>query len=142
MKRICLEYDYIGGNEKVYENSNSLDYLFMDRYKSDNLITRIDKYFMVNETMASTEMYINDFIILGKSMKELIKKINGNLELAVDEENCIGSITIRTRKLELVGTLCVKLGSILMDLENINIYYDDLKKMIYLIIQIHLLDNI
>ena len=97
---------------------------------------------MVNEIMASVQMYLSDFIILGKSMKELIQKINGNLELAVDEENRIGLITIQTRKLELMGALCVKLGSILMDLENINIYYDDLKKMIYLIIQIHLLDNI
>lgn len=142
MKRICLEYDYIDGNEKVYENNNSQDYLFTARYKSDNQITRIDKYFMVNEIMASAQMYISDFIILGKSMKELIQKINGNLELAVDKENRIGLITIRTRKLVLEGTLCVKFGSMLMDLENINIYYDDLKKMIYLIIQIPLLDNI
>ena len=64
-------------------------------------------------------------------MKELIKKINGNLELTVDEENSIGSITIRTRKPELMGALNVKLGSMLMDFENINIYYDDLKKMKY-----------
>lgn len=125
----------------MYEN-NSYDYLFTTRYKSDNQITRIDKYFMVNEIMASVQMYLSDFIILGKSMKELIQKINGNLELAVDEENRIGLITIQTRKLVLEGTLCVKFGSMLMDLENINIYYDDLKKMIYLIIQIPLLDNI
>ena len=129
-------------NGKITDNGHIYNKTITNTDNCNDPSDRLNKYFSVSDVMASTQMTMDDFIAYGRSLKGMAKEINGKLELTIDETGKNGNITIESRKWDMRGTLCVKLGSMLMDLENIKIEYDEIKKAVLLKMIVPIVDMI